>query len=113
MSRAERIARMVVSSDAIENAYYFISDIVDLWENKHREQALKNVCIYYTSIKDLVDNYRNVKTWCGDYNFFDRKVLPLLARSILKEALRNDNFKNGLERWNNEYGKCFINDLLK
>lgn len=104
-----KIAKSVCAYSPDEEAYYTISDVVDLWDN-HREEAL-TVLAYRYRLKDTMDSYKSIKIVCGDYAWVEKNILPRVAKYIVSFAKRNSAFVNGLKRWNDEYGKCFLNEF--
>jgi len=106
-----RIAKSVCAGTPEEEAYYTISDAVDLWDNNHKQEALE-VLAYAMNLKKTMESYREIKVICGDYVWAEKTILPKVAKYIVSFIKRKQDFAKGLQRWNAEYGKCFINDLM-
>lgn len=108
----QKIAKQVCAGSPEEEAFYTISDVVDEWECNHKEAALK-VLAYRFNIKSVMESYSEIKMICGNYTWVEKNILPKVAEYIISYFKRRKEFEKGLQRWNTEYGKCFINDFLK
>lgn len=110
---AMKIAKSVCAGSPEEEAYYTISDVVDEWENNHKQDAL-TILAYEFKIQSIMSSYKEIKIICGNYDWVEKNILPKVAKYIISYYFkRNKDFMKGLQRWNKEHGKCFINDFLK
>ena len=108
-----KIAKRICAGSPEEEAYYTISDVVDLWENNHKESAL-TVLAYSCNLKKVMENYNGIKAICYNDAWIEKNILPKVAEYIISSLKRRKKeFVNALQRWNKEYGKCFINDFMK
>ena len=112
---ADKLRNIVADKEHdIDEAFYLISDSVDDWENNRKEQALKNILIFFNKSYKIIDEYISVKITCGSDSVFDKKLIYLLAKGILSELYKRENlFKRALVKWNQTYKRLnFINDSI-
>jgi len=112
---ADKLRNIVADKEHdIDEAFYLISDSVDDWENNRKEQALKNILIFFNKSYKIIDEYISVKITCGSDSVFDKKLIYLLAKGILSDLYKRENlFKRALVKWNQTYKRLnFINDSI-